>query len=309
MNVVRRSAIALAVLACGACGPGTHVTPDASSTTDAAAPDAKPPAPDARPPAPDANACGDVGNCYTVYAHSDHVLYAIDLVAKALITVGPFNAPIVGTGGTAHEDSITDLAVAPDDTIWVISKTSLYTADPTDGHVTLVGALSDCGTQTVALTFTPDGQLYAGDRMGAFCRIDLSQTPPAVIPVGQLGLGLALTGDLVAVSDGTMYGTAYKLSDPANMGTNLDNILVKIDPSTGMVLSQIGMTGSPKLFGIAYDQGQVFAFTHDGTGNVVTIDPVTGAGTPYGTFVDPTTMTGISFAGAGVNALVPPIVM
>ncbi len=302
MRFLRCSSVAF-ILA--ACGPSTHMNPDgASGQPDASAGHDGPSFVDG-PQVPDAGGCSDVGNCYTVYAHGDHILYRIDLAAKALIKIGPFNAPMVGTG----EDVITDLAVAPDDTIWVVSKTNLYTASAVDGHVTLVGSLASCGTQTVALTFTPDAKLYAADFQGAFCRIDTSQSPPAVIPVGTLGSGLAIAGDLVAVADGTMYGTAYRLSDPANMGTQINNILVKIDPATGQVLSQIGMTGFPKLFGIAYEQGQVFGFTHDGTGTVITIDPTTGVGTLYGTFMDPTTMMGIRFAGAGVNALVPPTVM
>src|SRR5690348_15006511 len=39
--------------------------------------------------------CAEVEGCYTVYAHSDHVLYKIDLANKMLVTVGPFNAPMV----------------------------------------------------------------------------------------------------------------------------------------------------------------------------------------------------------------------
>src|SRR5438105_4710763 len=73
----------------------------------------------------------DPKSCYTVFAHSDHVLYKIDLAAKTLVTVGPFNAPKVG----ASEDIITDLAVSPADVIYAISHTQLYTASATDGHV------------------------------------------------------------------------------------------------------------------------------------------------------------------------------
>src|SRR5207249_6482249 len=69
---------------------------------------------------------------YLVYAHSDSVLYSIDLATKHLVTVGNFNAPHE-PGGTSP-DVITDLAVAPNDTIYVISKTTLYTASPQDGH-------------------------------------------------------------------------------------------------------------------------------------------------------------------------------
>lgn len=242
-----------------------------------------------------AGGCGEVSGCYTVYAHSDHVLYRIDLTNKMLITVGPFNAP--------RNDVMTDLAVAPDDTIYTISHTTLYTASPATGQVTVVGSLSTCGSESVALTFTPDGALYAADYQGAFCRIDPKARPIAVTRLGALGGGYAIAGDLVAVGDGTMYGTAYQ---PKVAATAQNNLLVRIDPATGMQTRVLGPTSFPKLFGVAFENGQVFGFTHDGSGRVVTIDPASGKGTLYNTFTDPTTGQGISFAGAGVNALVMP---
>jgi hypothetical protein len=244
---------------------------------------------------------GQPAGCYTIYAHGDHVLYRIDLMQKSLVTVGPFHAPMVGSS----EDVITDLAVAPDDTIYVISKTNLYTASPVDGHVTLVGVVTACGMDNVAMTTTPDGKLFAADYKGAFCRIDPKTSPPTVSQLGMLGNGLALSGDLVGVSDGTVFGTAYKLSDPAGGGSNLNNVLVKLDTSTGAVQTTVGATGFPKLFGVAFAVGRVFAFTHDGSGHVITLDPATGQGTLFGTFSDPSTGKAISFAGAGVNSLVP----
>jgi hypothetical protein len=246
--------------------------------------------------------CTD-GRCYTLYAHSDHVLYSIDLMTNALTTVGPFNAPTV----SGNEDVITDLAVSPDDVIYVVSHTALYTADATDGHVTRLGSLSSCGTATVALSFAPDGTLYAGDFHGAFCRIDTHASPPAVSLVAMLSDGYALAGDIVVVGDGTMFGTVYHSSDPANTGSQLDNILAEIDPSNGRVTPR-GATGYPKLFGTAYQLGHVWGFTHDGSGDVITIDPTTGASTLVGTFTDPSTGNGISFAGAGVNAHVPHVI-
>jgi hypothetical protein len=226
-------------------------------------------------------------------------------MAKTLVTVGPFNAPMVN----GKEDVITDLAVSPtDDTIWVISNTALYTADAKDGHVTKVGPVTSCGMAAVALSFSHDGTLYAGDFMGEYCRIDASTNPPTVTPVGKLTQNMALTGDLVAVADGTMYGTAYDLSDSSGQGTQAKNVLVKLDPTTGGVVQKVGSTGYPKLFGVAYALGQVFGFTHDGSGDVVTIDPMTGAGSLFKSFNDPTTGKGISFAGAGVNANVSPTI-
>lgn len=249
--------------------------------------------------------CG-AGDCYTVYAHADHILYSIDLAAKSLVVVGPFHAPQVGTGSNMKEDTITDLAVAPDSTIYVNSATNLYTADPADGHVTLVTSLGKCGNFVVALSFTSDGVLIAGDFAGDYCKVDTSTNPATITKLGTLGMGLALEGDLVAVADGTMYGTAYETGSNQS-ATEMNNILVKIDPTTGKVLSKIGSTGFPNLFGVAFAAGQVFGFTHDGTGRVITIDPHTGKGTLYGTFKDPSSGMGIRFAGAGVNPMVNPI--
>jgi len=246
--------------------------------------------------------CGGVPNCYSVYAHSDHTLYVIDLMTKTLQTVGPFKAPMVSGG----EDVITDLAVAPDGTIWVVSETAIYKADGTDGHVTKVGSLATCGTRGVALTFTAAGKLYTGDFTGKICEIDVTQTPPVVKPPVTLSNGLALSGDLVAVADGTVFGTLYKISDMPGKGSNLSNILGKIDVTTGAV-TQLGASGYPKLFGTSFAHGKVMGFTHDGTGNVIEMDPLTGVGAIFGTFTDPGTAMGISFAGAGVNALVPVI--
>jgi len=258
---------------------------------------------DGAPTADGQNGCGGLNNCYSVYAHSDHTLYVIDLQQKTLVTVGNFNAPQVPVGGGTAEDVITDLAVAPDNTIYVISETAIYTADPNDGHVTMVGSLSACGNKTVALTTTPDGKIYAGDFSGALCQIDVSQSPPVVMAPVMMADNLALTGDMVAVDDGTVYGTAYNLADKANMGTQANNLLVSVNLATGAV-TQLGQTGYPRLYGASFALGKVFGFTHDGTGRVIEIDRTTGAGTVFATFTDPGTGAGISFAGAGVNSLV-----
>lgn len=257
---------------------------------------------DASLPTPSSDArtqvgCTETEPCYTVYAHSDDVLYHIDLAQKALVQIGPFNTP----GG----DVITDLAVSPQDGLWGVSESSfLYSVNPSTGAADQITSLATCGTFSVALTFTPDGNLYAGDFSGAFCRIDISKTPPQVTPIGTLGNNLALAGDIVAVSDGTLFGTAYDLT---NGSTQSSNILVTIDPATGQA-TPIGSSGYPNLYGVAFEQERVFGFTHDGSGRVVTLDPSTGSGTLYGTFNAPGTDNPIAFAGAAVNPNVPPVI-
>ncbi len=268
-----------------ACGPGQRVTgadgPSGSGD------------------GPGGDGPGGTGRAFKVYVHSDHVLYTVDLAAKQLVAVGPFMAPKVNSA----EDVITDLAVAPDNTIYVISETALYTASASDGHVTRVGSLAACGMRGVALTTTPDGKLWTGDFKGAVCEIDIAVNPPVVKAPTTLQGGFALSGDLVAIDDGTVFGSVYKLADAAGMATQANNVLAKISLTTGAVV-QVGSTGYPKLFGIAFAGGSVLGFTHDGTGHVVTIDRMTGVGTMFATFMDPVSHQPLSFAGAGVSSLV-----
>ena len=246
---------------------------------------------------------GGADSGYLVCAHNDTVLYSINVATKALVTVGNFNAPNVMVGSAMEPDVMTDLAVAPSGTIYMVSETALYTASAMDGHVTSVGSLSTCGTKIVALTTTSDGRLWVGDYKGAICQIDISGATPVVdAPVTMTG-GLALSGDMVGIGNGTVFGSAYLLTEASGHGSQLSNILVTVDVDTGAT-TQIGASGYPNLFGVAYQQGQVFGFTHDTTGRVVTIDTTTGVGTLFSTFTDPTTNKGISFAGAGVNSLI-----
>lgn len=249
---------------------------------------------------------GGPGTTYTVYAHSNTDLYTLDIANKMLIPVGPFKAPVVMSTGKA--DVIQDLAVMPDNTIYVVSKTTLYTADQHDGHVTVVGApdsLKQCGSDNVALTTTPDNKLYVADYGGNFCEIDISANPPAIMHLGTLGQNMAISGDIVGLGDGSIYGTAYDTMDAKNTGTQKSNVLVKLDPKTGMMTQMIGATGYPNLFGVGFAEDKVFGFTHDGSGDVILIDPKTGAGTLWNTFKD-SAGKGIYFAGAGVNSNVPP---
>ncbi len=240
--------------------------------------------------------------CYTIYAHTDHSLYYVDLTTTSLVPVGPFQAPPTTEAGVG-EDSLLDLAVTPDDVVWVVSQSALYRADAMTGHVTKVGDIAPCGAGNVALTATTSGKLYLGDEKGAICSLDPATTPPKVTLIGSLNGGLALVGDLATIGDGTTFGSAYSVASPATLTNNL---LVRIDLSNVNATASDGGIGYGRLFGVAFGAGKVFAFTHDGTGGVIAIDPSTGTGTLYNQFTDPTTNQRALFQGAGVNPLVSP---
>src|SRR3954468_17219737 len=101
----KRTIVSLSLLL-GACGSGR---PTVMPLTDAFVPGSDallPGNPDmalARAPDAGQSGCGELQGCYTVYAHSDHVLYRLDLANKLIVKIGPFNAPKIS--GT--EDSIT----------------------------------------------------------------------------------------------------------------------------------------------------------------------------------------------------------
>jgi hypothetical protein len=235
---------------------------------------------------------GQPMGCYTVYANGDYNLYLIDLQSKALTPVGPFNTP----GG----DVITDIAVAPDNTIYGVSMTTLYTISAADGHATALSDLSACGLENVGATFTPSGHMYVADFAGAFCEVDYHQSPPVIHPLGKLDNNLAVSGDMVAVDDGTLYATVYDLNDAT---TQDDNWLAIINPTTAQA-TRVGPIGVGRLFGVSYAMGHVFGFTHDGSGSVYSIDPQTGLSTLFNSYTDPSSQGPIPWAGAAVNALV-----
>ena len=237
--------------------------------------------------------------CYTVYAHTDRVLFYLDRVSVQLVEIGPFNAPQIpqNDSGTV-EDVMTDLAVTPDGRVWLISDVNLYLADPMTGQATTVGPIAKCGMGNIALTSDASGTLYTADSQGALCRVDPTTAPPTLTQVGTLSNNAVISGDFVTVGDGTTYATTYNLSS-AQSGSN--NTLVTLTLANAASVQSIGATGFAKLFGVAYGGGNVLAFTGDGTGDVVTIDPVGGQGQLLASLIDPTTGKGAVFAGAGVD--------
>ena len=216
-----------------------------------------------------------------MYVHSADTLYAMDDSDFELTTIGTFNLPA--------DQGITDMAVTPDGQLYGISGDTLYRLDDRTGAATRVGPVP--GQENVGLTFLPDGQLLATDKQGGVRRID--PTTGAVSEIGALGGGYDTAGDLVAVADGTMYD----ISDKGPSGDESDsNLLLVVDPSSGRATRAVGQIGYGGVFGCAYADGHVFAFTK--AGDVIEIDRQTGAGQLLRSYPS------VAFWGAGVTPLV-----
>ena len=256
----------------GACaattGPGNGANPDAGDID--AGPDAPPVA-------------------ENMFVHSPTTLYRIDDQSFDLVLLGPF--------GLGEEELITDLAVTPDGKIYGISQTALYSIDEATGAATFLADVP--GEDNVGMTFLDDGTLLATDENGGVRRID--PVSGETSEVGHFGELYATAGDLVGVFGGNMYA----ISDKGPEGNEQDNnLLLTVDPETGKGFP-VGQIGYGRVFGCAVANGKIYAFTSPFRddpddppfGEVIEIDPVTGAGELVRSHP-------VEFWGAGVTPLV-----
>lgn len=247
-------------------GPGTDPDPDAGTIENG---------PDAAPVA------------QNMFVHSPDTLYRIDDQSFDLVLIGPF--------GLDEEELMTDLAVTPDGNIYGISRTNLYSIDADTGAASHIAEVSSAAN--VGMTFLDDGTLLATDDTGGVRQIDPASGE--VTEVGHFGELYATAGDLVGVFGGAMFA----ISDKGPEGDEQDNnLLLTVDPETGTGFP-VGQIGYNRVFGCAVANGKIYAFTspfpEDGEGplgEVIEIDPVTGAGELVRTHP-------VEFWGAGVTPL------
>ncbi|MFO0589394.1 MAG: hypothetical protein U0441_17785 [Polyangiaceae bacterium] len=227
-----------------------------------------------------ATCCIPVGNPAdgTIYANSPSTLYKVDPSTFAVTTVGNFNAG----------DQMTDVAVTPSGELYGISFTTLYKINKMTAAATMIADVPGSGNNS--LTFLPDGKLLASDSNG-----DLKIINPAngqVTFVGNYQNSLLSAGDLIAVANGTMYGSSP--TKPGGGDASSSNELIVVNTSTG-VATAVGQTGYADVWGLAYAGGKVIGFTT--AGQILQIDPVSGAATVLAT-------KNIAFWGAGQSPLV-----
>ncbi|HEY3353330.1 MAG TPA: MopE-related protein [Polyangia bacterium] len=214
----------------------------------------------------------------TIWAHSATDLYRVDPVGFGVTHVGAFGAG----------DSITDIAVTPAGDLWAISFSALYRVDRTTAAATFVASVA--GSSNNGLTFLSDGTLLAASGAGDVVRID--PATGGVSTVGGFGHGLSSSGDLVAVG-GVMYGISSTGSGGSDASSN--NVLLRVDVATGAA-TVVGPIGFGQVWGLAYVNARVIAFNT--SGQIIQIDPQTGAGTLL-------TTRSVQFWGAGMSPNVP----
>ncbi len=202
-----------------------------------------------------------------VYVQSPYALYSLSAADADLKLIGYFDV----------DATITDIAVSFSGDIVGVSYDGLYEIDKNTGAARLINTLSfvdEDGTGNfntlVGLTYLPDGRLIGGDRQGFL--YDIDQQSGVLTQNQTLNDGYSTGGDLIAVSDGTVY--LFADAGPlGNEGTN--NALLKIDLTTGD-MTAVGSIGFDSVYGCAYLDGAVIAFTNNG--DVIKVNRDTGEG-------------------------------
>lgn len=161
--------------------------------------------------------------------------------------------------------TVNDIALGPDGVLYGITDncTEFVRIDPATGDATIIGPLSG-GVES--LVFGPGGVLYAATQ-SALYRMDPASA--GLTLVGGYG-GLNSGQNVRFASDGHLYTT----------DTSSNTALYRIDTETGLA-TLVGSTGYAGL-ALGYAGYQLYGVGMSvigGGGNLIRIDPTTGAGT------------------------------
>ncbi len=263
--------------------------------------------PDTTAPTPDQFKLTDSSpTLWKLYAHNQVRLFVIDPTG---LKAGKPKLDVVGdfkfdASIPTNERSVNDIAVTPDGKLYAVSKTTLYQVDPFTAKLTKVTVVKDKNDKSpppnVSLTFEKSGVLLASDMAGSLLRIHYKGSKMGQVEnIGHYGSGLGSSGDLVAIQDGTLFGVSHK----GGGASSTDNLLLRINPSTGKA-TPVGKIGHGYVWGLAYWAGIIYGFTSEKNpegGKLLKIDPKTGKGTLMNEYPYYSTQ----FWGAAVTPMAP----
>jgi hypothetical protein len=176
-----------------------------------------------------------------VYAHDATTLYEVEPTTGQRTYIGDFTLD-----GLSHEDSFIDIAIDLDGRMFGATFFALYQINPTDASIREV---CEVDLDMVALTFSSDGELFAGGSDGVnIINVNNCRTTPLAVGSYQT------SGDLVGLPDGYLYWTV--------LGSSRDE-LVRVDPLDGRT-ERIGSVGFSTVYGLGYDDGVLFGFNSYG---------------------------------------------
>jgi len=208
---------------------------------------------------------GGGGGVIYVYAHTASELYRVDPDTLAVTRIGAF-------AWSNGADQMTDLAIDNTGLMIGISFSSVYRIDPATAQATrlssaLTGGFNGMSFVPAAMLGATGEDVLVGTRNsdGVVSRID--PMTGQVTTIGNMS-GFTSSGDIVAAG-----GTTIQTAD-GGLGSDR---LVRLAPQT-FAATAIGTSiGFSEIWGVAFWKSQIFGFTS--SGEFITIDPTTGAGT------------------------------
>ncbi|MCO4745568.1 MAG: hypothetical protein KC912_12320 [Proteobacteria bacterium] len=189
-----------------------------------------------------------------VYAHTSTSLYDVDPETG----VTAFLANFHDASGTV--EGFVDIAIDLDGYLWGGTFDDLYKIEPRSGLVTRVCSLD---IQPYAMTFGPNGVLYAGGNDSRIVEVNTSNCSTSLL----VDSSYTTSGDLVGLPDGFLYWTVR--SSGASGNSEKDE-LVQVDPDNGDT-RWMGIIDADGLYGVGYADERLYGFSSDG--KIVAINP------------------------------------
>jgi len=194
---------------------------------------------------------------HEVYGHSAKTLYKLEPATKAVTVVGEFK----------NCESIIDIALDENSTLYAVSYEVLYTVDKNTAECTELHS----GQYPNSLSFVPKGTIDAneealvGYELGDYVRIDIKTGARTVL--GKLdnevdnSRRLVSSGDIVSVKGGKTFLT---VKGGNKSGCDKTDCLVEVDPKNGKMIKNWGSIEHQKVFGLSFWGGKVYGFDEKG---------------------------------------------
>jgi hypothetical protein len=178
---------------------------------------------------------------------------------------GPLTGHAIAIGSTGAR--LLDIGLTPSGQLYGVDRTSwFYTVNQDTGAATAVGPV---GYFVNGLVVSSTGIVYGS---GNSQLLTINPATGAGTPIGT-GIGFTSSGDLAFDANGNLYMSARD--------TQRTDSLVSIDPTTGVRADDLGQIGKPNVLGLGFSFGTLFGV--DVQGDLLTINPATGAGTVIAT--------------------------
>jgi hypothetical protein len=171
---------------------------------------------------------------------------------------------LVGANGANGQ--LSDIAMTSSGAMYGVNNAgTFFDVDPVTGHLTVVATVgtSQLAGNPVALVVGPTGIVYANQSLAPGYFDSINPTTGVATLIGTPSA--VSSGDLAFVGSGTNL-----------VMTVIGDDLYQVNPTNGSS-TLIGPTGDVYVFGLAGSYGELFGF--DVFGNLLRIDPATGAAT------------------------------